>query len=109
MDIPVSAPYLQEKSHRAGAKGCLSMPRRPCTMCRPNTGHSEGKGDMVTMGIVYGLACATAQSTSYIFSRRFVLAHSGGPMRLFAISHVIMGIISAGALLLLWPAPRNRG
>jgi hypothetical protein len=73
-------------------------------MCRPNTGQSEGKGDMVTMGIVYGLACATAQSASYIFSRRFVLAHRGGPLRLFAISHVIMGIVSAGALLLLWPA-----
>ena len=59
---------------------------------------------MAAMGILYGLGCATSHSASYIFSRRFVLAHRGGPLRLFAISHVIMGIVSAAALPLLWPA-----
>ncbi len=63
---------------------------------------------MEAMGIVYGLACATAQSASYIFSRRFVLAHRGGPLRLFAMSHIIMGIVSAVALLVLWPAGMPR-
>ena len=63
---------------------------------------------MAAFGILYGLACATGQSASYVFSRRFVLAHRGGPLRLFAISHVIMGIASAAALPVLWPAGMPR-
>ncbi|MCE5325241.1 MAG: DMT family transporter [Planctomycetaceae bacterium] len=58
---------------------------------------------MVVLGILMGLGCALAQSFGYIFSRRFVLHHRGGPLRLLVLAHVIMGVAAAAALPFFWP------
>ena len=57
---------------------------------------------MVLLGIMFGLAAAFAQSLSYIFTRVFVIKHHKGVLRLFALGHVVMGVVSLAALPILW-------
>ena len=54
-------------------------------------------------GILLGLGCAITQSIGYLFSRRFVLRHPGGPARLMVLAHVIMGVAALAGLPFFWP------
>ena len=58
---------------------------------------------MITLGILFGLAAALCQSLSYLATRHFVHPRRGGSRQLLVLSHVIMGLISAGLLPLIWP------
>ncbi len=54
-------------------------------------------------GILLGLGAALGQSVSYLFSRAFVTRHKGGSYHLMVLAHIIMGVLSAAALVFLWP------
>lgn len=49
-------------------------------------------------GLLCGLTAATFQSLSYLFSRRFLSRGCGGPVELFAVSQMQLGILSLAAL-----------
>ncbi|MFP4416236.1 MAG: EamA family transporter [Fibrobacterota bacterium] len=55
------------------------------------------------VGIFLGLGAALGQSVSYVFSRAFVTQHKEGSYHLMVLAHLIMGFLSATALVLLWP------
>ncbi|MCC6579128.1 MAG: EamA family transporter [Phycisphaeraceae bacterium] len=55
---------------------------------------------MLAVGIICGLASATAQSTSYVFSRRYVGPRHDGAVQLLVLSHVIQGAVSLPLLVL---------
>jgi drug/metabolite transporter (DMT)-like permease len=54
-------------------------------------------------GILLGLAAATCQSCSYIFSRMFAGRYSGSTLSFLVLSHGIMGVLSAVGLVVVWP------
>lgn len=58
---------------------------------------------MIFIGIVFGLLAAFFQASSYIFSRLFVMNTKKPVLRLFTISHIIMGVISLVMLPFLLP------
>jgi len=58
--------------------------------------------DSASIGIAVGLSAAAVQSASYIFSRRFTLPPQRSALRLLAVSHLWMGLLSAVLLIPLW-------
>ena len=58
----------------------------------------------IFLGVLLGLGAATAQSLSYLFSRRFTSAQGGGRRRLLVLSLVMQGALCAPAVWLVWPA-----
>lgn len=63
------------------------------------------------LGILLGLCAATLQSTSYLASRIFLSRNPNASIPLMAISHTVMGMISAVMLCFIWPdkaPPWNR-
>ncbi len=60
---------------------------------------------LVVTGILFGLGAAVFQSFSYVFSRRFLKECSAKPQHLFAMSHLLMGVMALGALPLLKQNP----
>jgi drug/metabolite transporter (DMT)-like permease len=53
---------------------------------------------METVGVLLGLAAATAQSVSYILSRLYVIRRAGAFSHLLVLGHIIMGAMSVVAL-----------
>ncbi|MFB3893976.1 MAG: hypothetical protein ACE15C_18360 [Phycisphaerae bacterium] len=51
-----------------------------------------------TVGVLLGLAAATAQSVSYILSRLYVIRRAGAFFHLLVLGHLIMGAMSVAAL-----------
>lgn len=58
---------------------------------------------MSPFGILLGLIVAVTASLSYLASRLYVLRFHTAPFRLLVHGHLLLGAISAGSLLLLWP------
>lgn len=56
-------------------------------------------------GLACGLTAAGFQSLSYLFSRRFMARHPGGPLALFAISQFQLGLMGLALLPFLWRHP----
>ena len=54
-------------------------------------------------GILFGFLAAFSQSISYLCTRIFVKKHSNDILKLFALSHIIMGIISIPLAIFLMP------
>lgn len=54
------------------------------------------------IGILVGLIAALLQSTSYLFSRRYVTRTGHGSRELFALSHVWMGVMALVCLPFIW-------
>jgi drug/metabolite transporter (DMT)-like permease len=59
---------------------------------------------MLFIGIITGLGMAFFQSCSYLGSRFFYAKTGQGGLRLLAISHVQMGMVSALLLWIFWPS-----
>jgi len=55
-------------------------------------------------GILFGFLAAFSQSISYLCTRIFVKKHSNDILKLFALSHIIMGFVSIPLALFLMPA-----
>jgi drug/metabolite transporter (DMT)-like permease len=54
-------------------------------------------------GILLGLAAATSQSSSYIFSKLFVRRFQRSIVNLLVLSHIAMGVVCLAALPFIWP------
>ena len=57
----------------------------------------------MSLGVLVGLLAALFQSGSYLWSRLFVKKFNNDFIKLFAVSHVIMGVIAIGLAAFLWP------
>ncbi len=55
------------------------------------------------LGIFLGLIAATLQSSAYVASRVYLHRHQSSSLNLMAISHIIMGALSAVILPFIWP------
>lgn len=55
------------------------------------------------LGILLGIIAATLQSTGYVATRVFLSKHKGGSLNLMAISHIILGALSAVILCFILP------
>jgi drug/metabolite transporter (DMT)-like permease len=55
------------------------------------------------LGIFFGILAATAQSASYIFSKRFVEKFHQSTIYLLTLSHLIMGCFSIILIVFIWP------
>lgn len=60
------------------------------------------RSHMELLGIMAGLAAATCQSASYLFSRLFALRVEGAVLRLLVLSHALMGAVALAVLPLAW-------
>jgi drug/metabolite transporter (DMT)-like permease len=57
----------------------------------------------MVLGILVGLLAAFFQSLSYLCSRVFIQKHNNDVVKLLALSHIIMGVISIPLALILLP------
>ena len=54
-------------------------------------------------GVVFGFSAALLQSVCYLCSRLFIKRHNNDIVRLLALSHIIMGVISVPLAVILLP------
>lgn len=55
------------------------------------------------LGIILGFTAATSNSVAYLFSRAFMQKHGDCYFHLLAVSHIIMGVLSAIIAAAMWP------